>query len=201
MVKMFKLYLFWILIFLPKIKAEVFEIDLTTNLYSNNSYQNLDYSLEEDVTDECSSEESIDLMTELILPEDYEHNQKLEPNLEVKHLNQTFAIFRRLYEWNQNVSIKFNPFVTRITTKLLEVFSKIKLSKQCHQALNKVGTAIGNGERWALKCEKSGRKRQIIKTKTFVCILLSVLDSMPSIPSFGCFCPTIWGIRRMSGYN
>lgn len=162
-VKMFKFYLFLLLIILPKIKAGVFE---TTIVYSNIGLQGLDYNLEEDITDECSSEESIDLMTELILPKDYEHNQKLEPNLEVKHLNETFAIFKRLYEWNQNVSTKFNPFVTRIRTKLLQMFSKIKVSKQCHQTLSKIGTAIGNGERWALKCEKFGHKRQIIKKKT-----------------------------------
>ena len=75
------------------------------------------------------------------------------PVARTDHINETIAIFARLYQYSQNISSKIGPTMKRITPRIMEMIYSIDLSPECMASLVRIGGAINDGNLWALKCK------------------------------------------------
>jgi hypothetical protein len=109
-----------------------------------------DYDYNSDV---CSVDLLIDQFLQLILPQDYEEGKQLDFNRKIEHLNETFAIFKRLHQYSKNVSQKIQPIIKRVMPRISEILLLIDLPSDCMASLVRIGQSAQEGQQWALKCK------------------------------------------------
>lgn len=95
----------------------------------------------------------IDLILEPIESIEFEPNFDLNQTLHVDHINQTFEIFSRLLELNENFTHSVEPLTRRIMAQLSFLFYELEFSPPCLESLAVIAQAIRNNEFWALKCK------------------------------------------------
>jgi hypothetical protein len=146
--------------FIFKLRANDYQNSYNESNYLIDSYINEfnvtdsenddDYDYNSDV---CSVDLLIDQFLQLILPQDYEEGKQLDFNRKIEHLNETFAIFKRLHQYSKNVSQKIQPIIKRVMPRISEILLLIDLPSDCMASLVRIGQSAQEGQQWALKCK------------------------------------------------
>ncbi|XP_054166924.1 nose resistant to fluoxetine protein 6-like [Oppia nitens] len=113
-------------------------------------YSGDDYGDDEE-DDDCTVDLFVDHYTELLLPEDYEESKKLNFTQKSFTFPEVIEKVKRLHKYQQNVTNKLNPLIKKVMPRLSELIFYVDLPVECMTALARVGQAVQNGDRWAIK--------------------------------------------------
>jgi hypothetical protein len=136
-------------------KSLVIYLFIFLSLSNLTSYQDINEEIDETTEDnnsgECSADEIIDQFIDILTPDDYEEG-KTNIKYEILNFEETLEALNRLQQYSRNVSAKMSDFSKSIYSRIYDVFMEVDLSPECMKSLARVGSAIRNGELWALKC-------------------------------------------------
>ena len=129
--------------------------DILNNAQKENGlvdYQDFNDSEEKESDDQCSPDEIISQILDILTPEDFEEGKE-NIKSDIESFNETIEAVLRLQQYTRNVSQKMSEFSKRMNSRLSETLMTIDLPSDCMTSLIRIMSAAKNGELWAIKCE------------------------------------------------